>query len=400
MTLSQIEGKIHEIADALFQHIAKESLDDSKNLGLYSGKSGIVLFLSNYLNKYPNSKFTNTYRTYLDSLLEELTCEPQVTISYCSGLVGAFEALKMMNKSSLTEIDFSDIEAAYDNHMLSWMNYCFVNENYDFLHGALGVAMYFKNNPKYIENTLLWLKKTAIKDGNKFKWVSSLGQDRPQGYNICLSHGISSIIIYLTQVYSSGVITELNKQLLEGAVNYVLSQEIDHNQYGCYFPSQSLDNGEPIYQSRLAWCYGDLGVAVALWQAGKVTKKESLQNKALEVYKFSANRTDIEEAMIRDAGLCHGTASVAMMFSYMYRETIEDLFKKTRDYWIAQTLNMSQFPDGPAGYKQFTLGDDKQPKWEDNYILLEGISGIGLMLLSLLDTEAEKNLFNSFALFS
>ena len=317
-------------------------------------------------------------------------------LSYCSGLAGVFTTLRMMNESSLIELDFSEIESAYSDSMLQWMNYCFSNQNYDFLHGALGVGMYFKNDSLFIKAALQSLEKTAVKDGDKLKWISSLGQDRPYGYNICLSHGMSSIVIYLCRVLQSGIMTELNEQLLDSAVKYILSQEIDPVQYGCYFPSQSLENGDPIAKSRLAWCYGDLGVAAALWQAGKATGNDVWSRKALDVFRFSANRTDLRDTMTHDAGLCHGTASIAMMFAYIYNQTSDEVFKNTRDYWLSQTFEMSRFSDGPAGYKQYLTRDNG---WRDSYALLEGVSGIGLMLLSILDANAEKDMLSSFALY-
>ncbi len=161
-------------------------------------------------------------------------------LTYCSGLVGALEVLRTMNESSLIDIDFSELENAYKDKICSWATYCLANRNYDFLHGALGASIYFRDDPQFIEDTLLLLEKTVEGDGDKFKWLSSLGQDRPYGHNICLSHGMSSIIIYLSRVYGSGILTGLNERLLAGTVNYVLSQEIDHDQYGGYFPSQSF----------------------------------------------------------------------------------------------------------------------------------------------------------------
>lgn len=394
-----VEKKLHEIAHVLFQYIRdrpKESLD---NLGLYSGKSGIILFLSHYLNKYPDRELNGIYEKYLSDFFEALTDVPQGMLSYCSGLAGILTVFRMMNDASLIDLDFSEIEVVYNDRMLRWVSHCFPDRNYDFLHGALGVAMYFANNPQYIEATLLGLKNTAIEDGYRLKWLSSLGIDKPDGYNISLSHGISSIIVYLSRVYRSGAMTALNKQLLDGAVNYVLSQEIDRYLYGSCFPSQSLENGDSIARSRLAWCYGDLGVAAALWQAGKVTGNKDWQDKALDVYRFSAGRMDLQDAMVHDAGLCHGTSGIAMMYAYMYRETSDPQFGNARDHWIAQTLAMSKFPDGPAGYKQLSMDDDKQSRWEDCYLLLEGIAGIGFMFLSLLNTNAEKNLLTAFALY-
>jgi lantibiotic modifying enzyme len=397
--MNSLELKTQEIARVILSSIENEFAVDSGSEGLYSGSSGIILFLGHYLKKYPDKGLENIYDGYFHQYIERLTSQPQTFLTYCSGLMGVFTSLKLMNDSSLISLDFSEIEDAYDDKLWSWMNYSFTNQNYDFLHGALGVAMYFRDDPRYIKSTLLGLEKTAIEDNNKLKWISSLGQDRPMGYNICLSHGISSIIIYLSSVYQSGVITELNEQLLNGAVNYVLSQEIDYKKFGCFFPNQSLDNGDPIYKSRLAWCYGDLGVAAALWQAGKVTENCSWMNKALDVYRFSANRISPQDAMVNDAGICHGTAGIAMMFSYMYRQTGDPTLINTRNYWVDQTLKMSKFPDGLAGYKKFTLDDDKNVKWEESFSILEGIAGIGFMLLSVLDKEAENDLFKSFGLY-
>ncbi len=394
-----IEEKLHEITRTICQHIDDKRLEDICGTGLYCGSGGVVLFLSHYFRKYTAKISADIYEKYFYQFIENLTDEPQVSLTYCNGLVGALEALKMMNASSLIELDYSEIEASYDTEMWSWMSYCFANQNYDFLHGALGVAMHFKDNPRYIENTLLRLEETAVKNDGKRKWISRLGQNQPYGYNICLSHGMSGMIIYLSQVYQSGVMAELNKQLLEKAVCYVLSQEIDHTQYGCYFPSQSLENGDFISRSRLAWCYGDLGVAAALWQAGKATANDLWSNKALEVYRFSTGRKDLQNAIVHDAGLCHGTAGIAMMFAYMYRETSDVEFKNARDYWIDQTLDMSRFIDGPAGYKQFIANNGKHVEWKNSYSLLEGIAGIGFMLLSILDVSAEQDLLSSFALY-
>jgi lantibiotic modifying enzyme len=153
-----------------------------------------------------------------------------------------------------------------------------------------------------------------------------------------------------------------------------------------------LDNGDPIYKSRLAWCYGDLGVAAALWQAGKVTENCSWMNKALDIYRFSANRISLQDAMVNDAEICHGTAGIAMMFSYMYRQTGDPTLMTARNYWVGQTLKMSKFTDGLAGYKKFTLDDDKNVKWEESFSILEGIAGIGLMLLSGHSSKSSKGL--------
>jgi len=54
-------------------------------------------------------------------------------------------------------------------------------------------------------------------------------------------------------------------------------------------------------------------------------------------------------------------------------------FKKAADYWFAQTLKMSTFADGLAGYKTWY---GKEKGWVNEYNLLEGIAGIELALMS------------------
>ena len=65
--------------------------------------------------------------------------------------------------------------------------------------------------------------------------------------------------------YNAGVMQHEIEELVAGTIGYILSQEIDRSKYGSCFPSQSLENGDEIHRSRLGGCYGDLGVAAALW---------------------------------------------------------------------------------------------------------------------------------------
>lgn len=59
--------------------------------------------------------------------------------------------------------------------------------------------------------------------------------------------------------------------------------------------------------------------------------------------------------------------------------------KEAAEYWIEKTLEMARFEDGAAGYKTWHGNDNG---FEKEYGLLEGISGIGLVLLSYIsDTE-------------
>ena len=134
----------------------------------------------------------------------------------------------------------------------------------------------------------------------------------------------------------------------------------------------------------MAWCYGDLGVGIALWQAGKALKKEKWKKTGLEVLLQSTSRQTFHETSVIDTGICHGCSGIAMIYRRMFLETHRDEFKQAIPYWINQTLNYSHFEDGLVGYKTW-----EKNKWIRDYSLLTGVSGIGLVLLSYLEDDQQ-----------
>lgn len=377
---TRIEHKIHAIADVLFRDM-KDGKLDNEGVGLLAGQTGIIIFCKHYLQVFPNSEKEEILEGFLETYFDKLTSEIGL-FTYCGGLTGALEGLKYLNRERLLEIDYSDVEKNYRELLQTFAINSILNGNYDYLHGGLGIVKYYCDDAEFVNRALEALEQTAEKGDRIYKWKSSLGLDRGVGYNICLSHGMSSIVSVLSLLESEGIDRERRDRIIRNTCNYILSQEIDHVKYGAFFPNQSLENnpGDDNYYSRLAWCYGDLGVATSLWQAGKALHNREWQEKALEVLRFSTSRRDIRSAGVIDAGLCHGAASVCMMFHYAYRQTGENLFEEVRDYWFDVTLNMGSRKEGLAGYSAW---GENEKGWVKEYDLLEGIAGIGLLLLSL-----------------
>ena len=91
------------------------------------------------------------------------------------------------------------------------------------------------------------------------------------------------------------------------------------------------------------------------------------------------SRRELTQNSVVDACLCHGTSGIALVFYRMWRNTRLPEFRRATDYWIEQTLKMARFDDGLAGYKTWQ-GTEKG--YQSSQELLEGIAGIGLVLLS------------------
>jgi lantibiotic biosynthesis protein len=151
-----------------------------------------------------------------------------------------------------------------------------------------------------------------------------------------------------------------------------------------YFPSVTEETSKLSKSSRLAWCYGDLGVAISLWHAGKTLNNAIFVNEAIEIIENSTKRIDIDECMVWDAGLCHGSAGVAHIYRQFYHNTGIESFSKASDYWNNITINnLCNHDDGLAGFK--TRHFDKKTSqwcWIKDYGFLTGIAGIGLSIIS------------------
>ena len=375
MVKEQVAIKLEQLAQCVLDKL-KDSIVFHR-LGLYDGGFGILLFLF-YYAKYKNDSEVNAILDrYVDCLLNELSAKiPSHT--YGTGLSGILYLITFLNEKQLTHIDISDAEKSIEPFLEKALEKEFINNNYDFIHGAIGVGLYFlkKNKQEYVNRVIDYLDNTAQREGIITKWECSYFYEQPI-YNISLSHGISSIIIFLSQVFEK-YNSEKAKSMTEGAVNYILSQEMDFSKYGSLYPSFSTEAG--LAKSRLGWCYGDLGIGIALWRASALLNVESWEKKAMDIFHRSATRKNDET--VKDSSLCHGTAGISMIYNRLFLNTGERAFKEIADYWIWKTLRYAVFPDGLAGYKAA-----EKEGWVNSYCLLNGISGIGITLLSYLQDD-------------
>lgn len=380
-----IELKLNQIYYSIFRKIKYQRLNNIG--GLYDGEFGILLFLFYYSKYTNNQEVISLANSYTEKLLSKIGKDIQ-THSFCSGLAGILYLFIFLRNNNFIDIDIEDSELILEDYLTRAMKIDCENQFYDFLHGALGVGLYFINkdkNHQAINDLINFLNELADTDikNNIIKWKSILDIKGQIGYNISLSHGISSIVIFLSRLIKNNISDNRLLKMLTGAINYILSQENNAKLYGSYFPHYSIDNTQNL-QSRLAWCYGDLGVAYSLWLAGQVTNNTKWKNKALDVFSHSATRLSPVQTNIMDAGICHGSSGVAMIYRRIYIETQINEYLEASNYWLRQTLKHSQFHDGLAGYKSYI-----EDEWICDYSLLTGISGIGLTFISYLTNDQQ-----------
>jgi lantibiotic modifying enzyme len=378
----KLQEKLEEIAD-----IASKSICIYDAPGVLSGVSGIALFMFYYSRFAGIEKYADYGRQALKKAID-LIDGGFISHTYCIGISGLTWTCEHLARHGFIRQKEASFVNTLNPYLLSMMEKDFNDGNYDFLHGGLGVGYYFmtknKINGKAINCLLDGLERTAEKTFNGcMKWKSVMNIDSIQtGYNISLSHGMSSIVACMAKLYKLHPEFSRAKNILSDTVKYIIQQRLKKVEIS-HFPTYSLESEtKTINHSRLGWCYGDLGIAQALLQAANVLEDKELEDMSVDILLYTCNRKDMSANYVVDAGLCHGTAGIAHSFQRIYKELSNPVFQETAYYWLDKTLKMAVFENGLAGFKTWS-GDEKQ--WTNNYSFLDGIPGIGCCLISALN---------------
>ncbi|HSF42405.1 MAG TPA: lanthionine synthetase LanC family protein, partial [Thermoanaerobaculia bacterium] len=200
----------------------------------------------------------------------------------------------------------------------------------------------------------------------------------PNGYyNLGVAHGVPAVVALLAGAAAAGVAPA--RPLLDDTVRWLLAHRLEPGAGSCF--GTSFYPGEDPGLSRLAWCYGDAGVAASLLAAARAVGEPAWEKEALDIALSAAERP-AEKAMVRDAGLCHGAAGLGHLFNRMYQSTGEERLADAARFWIGYALEIRQSGEGIAGFRVWTAELDGGPPWRTDPGFLEGATGIGLALLA------------------
>jgi len=414
--------KLAEIADTLMKHCDEakqpqetkpedkdaeqtaESVGPQDNIGVMGGKAGIALFFFYYAKLTGDDKYADYGVELISDIFDAINdAKGYILHTHAGGLAGVGWTVEHLAQNDFIDTDTDEVLEALDPYLHKTMIHDITNENYDFLHGAVGNGVYFLSrlaNAKakdYLKELIDQLDETSHKDEDgALKWLSVLNREEgTKGYNLSLSHGIASIIVFLGKVLETGIYNEKVSLLLNGAVQYLLKYKLDRKKFVSTFPSW-ISETDPLTQSRLAWCYGDLGIGTALWQAAQHAGNKEWEQIAADTLLGSTARKDLKENAVVDAGLCHGAAGIMHIYNRAFHYTGNETFKELTQYWAGHTLDMAKFDDGYAGYKAWHT--EKYGGWVAETGLLEGVAGIGLALVSLIsdiEPKWDRSLFLS-----
>lgn len=260
----------------------------------------------------------------------------------------------------------------------------------DLVSGLAGIGVYALErlpSPEgrgLLELVVERLGERAEPTGTGLAWFTPPGLLPPEGrerlpggyYNLGMAHGAPAIAAVLAGAARAGV--GAAAELLDGAVAWIAGQVLPDGASSLwpYFVGPGI---EPA-AARLAWCYGDPGVATALLLAADSRDRDdwrALARRAVEC--FSARPR--EATGVRDASLCHGTAGMLQLCGRLHQATGDpDLAAQARG-WARETLALRRSGEGLGGY---SVWDADDPTEAGGVVqgpgLLAGIAGVALAL--------------------
>lgn len=354
--------------------------------GLLGGDFGKLLFLfhaSRYLN---NEKMQQLSTDLLTKLLNDID-RNSIEFSYCNGIAGLCKGLELLDQDGFISLSLDAI-----NKMLPLL-YLGLDENLkigniDYLHGSIGIGRYLLSNGNineasqtHILKLLKWLIANAIYiKSDECCWLYK-SPDNTMSMNNSLSHGLSGTVLFLCQTYDKLDNPSLRSQvqkLLRNIANHMCRNLHDPVSLGSY--SDSFADNRTEYRSRLAWCYGDLGYALALAQIAKCLNDTAIFDKAHDIVLFGAtHRKDPIINGIKDAGLCHGSAGISLFFDYFATLFNDARLLKASQYWNQIT---HEFYIEKLGFSMFGAYSVDSKQIQPCETLIDGDSGIGLLLMN------------------
>ncbi|SFC30841.1 lanthionine synthetase C family protein [Pseudoalteromonas denitrificans] len=363
------------------------------NCGLLSGLSGDLLFLyklSQYNSDLVDESVFNDKLEFLQSQLAMNVDHPDLS----NGLSGQGWFLEYVNQAQEDDYD-PELCEEIDDILLNVLSVDSWKGEIEMVIGLSGIAMYagrrqLKSAPEALfEKIINHFENIAIQTSdNTLAWsqpsdsVYRFNKDEVEvpEYNLGLAHGVPSIIAAILPALTIPSLFERTKRLLIQSCDWLLAQELkDKDRISCFGSSCNDDSG-----SRLGWCYGDLTIALTLARVGNALEMPSYIDKAKQIGLHAAAR-DEKEGMINDAGLCHGSAGLALIFQLLNQQLNEEKFLEVANKWLTYSLDLYQ----NKGMQGFYMYSGLSKSHEEDTGLLMGYGGIGLCLLAALGEDAD-----------
>jgi hypothetical protein len=384
---------VREIADAL---PSAPSRPGGQPASLASGMAGQALFYSYLALATSDEAAADRAAELVEKAADELASTPMAPNLYAGfpGISWTMEHLqgRLFESAPEGEDDGEDPMLEIDEALLGPLRRAPWLGEYDLIGGLAGLGVYaLERLPRpsaasLLEQVVERLAELAEEMPDGAAWYSAAEripewqrEFHPKGYyNLGVAHGLPGVLPVLAGACAAGVAVERARPLLDSSVRFLLARRLDPGSPSCF--AGSFFPGEAPAPTRLAWCYGDPGIAATLLVAARAVGEPEWERHALDIARAAAARTD-GSAHVRDAGLCHGAAGLGHLFNRMYQMTGDEELARAARFWFERTYEFQTPGEEVAGFRAYDPNPEGEPGWRADAGFLEGAAGVGLAFL-------------------
>jgi lantibiotic modifying enzyme len=368
---------IRDIASGLRETVERVTVASDPSLN--DGTAGMAVFYAHLAAATGEEEWSDCAGRLVEQAIDAVADRP-LTPWLHGGFAGVGWALKHIEPMLFEEPDEDD---AISEWLAAALEPPVQRGDFDLISGLTGYAVYALEAlprpaaARVIDRVLERLAEIGEAADGGFTWFTppnmlpewQLGRVPHGYYNLGVAHGVPGVISMLASCAASGVLRD--RSMLDGAVAWLLRQKQTAGDWT--FP-HFLAPGLDITPSRMAWCYGDPGLAAALFAAGRQARRPEWEAEALAIARRCAKRT----AGIIDASLCHGSAGLAHLYNRMYQASGDEMMAEAAHAWYRHALDLRQPEQGIGGYLSWA----EEQVWALNPGFLVGAAGTALALLA------------------
>ncbi|MGE8377036.1 MAG: lanthionine synthetase LanC family protein [Sphingobacterium sp.] len=351
---------IQNYVDILLEQ--KEVICSSKDYGIHNGKSGLLLFLlcfgevnEDYREEEIGKLITIIFEDLIVYVQHQIDLDSSNELSFCEGLAGIAWCIDTMRESNFLDLD-GEYLIAFDSILLKYAEILIKLDFWDPLYGLIGIGHYFIK--REIKGGVLLILDFLTKNKNlffegSFFWRKNLDQDSDPNLKMVdlgVAHGNAGILLFLIKCHEKDLYKEISSPLIKDLCQfYNLTQQNDaeiQSLWKYFIYEDELKNNKISFQeSRIGWCYGDLVILYALYQAARILNDKDYENIILDKLILTGNRKSREQTNIENAYFCHGSAGLVSIFDQLFKISSRNEFKILREYWI-NDMNENYERDG------------------------------------------------------
>ena len=359
-----------------------------------------ALFWAYVAGTFDDPDTTSRFEAAITAFHERLEM-PFSSLGLYNGLAGAGWVLAHISDDSANEALEEIDRALIDGLGAPWAG------GHDLIQGLTGLGVYFLERLRTgaataragVACVVEQLAATAEARPEGATWLTPPEQLpawqrvwAPAGhYDVGVAHGAPGAIALLAAVAvlegpELASTAGQARALCEGAGRWLQKQRLAPDPRG-WFPTTIPRDPRVPERARTAWCYGDPGVAIAMWSAAVRTGTDPAEWRELAL---EAAARPAAQCGVEDAGLCHGAVGLAHLCNRFFQASGDERFRRASLAWFEQALAMRRPGEGIGGFtvpRWIDVARGQPPVREAAADFLEGGIGIGLALLAGLAAE-------------